>query len=103
VFVERFEDMMMFDVYRLEPTVKFAMFASPVTFRETTLATATFSVRTFAFDKKAVPETLRLVTLVVERFEPDVTLSEVPKRDAAFITRALALVYTLRVAMFASV
>jgi hypothetical protein len=72
--VERFEAMMMLLVMRLEAMRKLAMFASPVTLRDTMLPVEMLAVRTLALDKNAVPETLRLVTLAVRTF-PEVMLA----------------------------
>jgi hypothetical protein len=68
--VLRFEDMMMFEVYRFDLMVRFwAMLASPVTFRERTLAVVMFPVRTLAFERKAVPETFKETTFSVRTLE----------------------------------
>jgi hypothetical protein len=46
---------------------------------------------------------LAVATLSVDTLEVPVTLRDAPNRDVAFITAAFPLVYTFRVAMFASV
>ena len=59
-----------------EPDTRVRVFEAPVTLR----------------DVLKNEEALRVVTLVVERFETPVALRFVAKRPAAFITRALPLV-----------
>ena len=66
--------MMMLLVMRLEAMRKFAMFASPVTLRDTMLPVEMLAVRTLALERKAVPLTLREVTLAVRTF-PEVMLA----------------------------